>query len=154
MKPAQHKRRLFLYDLFFHPGFILASSWLHPRFILASCSLIFPNPALSSVPIAHLHRTHGVAEGELSRTSSEEEAKQESSTGVCNIHSFRSHAPEPKNYCCGGGQTFNVTINNKGRMPADSDIHRPFRGSEIYLLQKAFFDAGLVSPTPKFFKAN
>jgi hypothetical protein len=33
-------------------------------------------------------------------------------------------------------------INSKGGMPANSYIHLTFKGSEIYLLHKAFIDAG------------
>jgi hypothetical protein len=39
-------------------------------------------------------------------------------------------------------QLLSALINNKGGMPANSYIHLPFKGSEIYLLHKAFIDAG------------
>jgi hypothetical protein len=39
-------------------------------------------------------------------------------------------------------QLLSALINNKGGMPANSYIHLPFKGSEIYWLNKAFIDAG------------
>jgi len=39
-------------------------------------------------------------------------------------------------------QLLSTLINTKGGITAPSHVHLPFKGSEIYLLHKAFIDAG------------